>query len=49
LIKAGRTGMDIVNVPVQCIYKEGRESKINPITDMIRFVKMIFKLLKNIN
>ncbi len=44
LIKAGKAGINIVNVPIQCIYKEGRESKINPIKDMIRFFKMIWRL-----
>ncbi len=46
LIKAGRAKMEIVNVPIKCIYQKGRESKINPIKDMIRFFKMIWRLRK---
>ena len=44
LVKAGRAGMKIINCPITCIYKKGRESKINPLPDMIRFFKMLFKL-----
>lgn len=44
LIKAGREGYKIVSVPIKCIYKKGRESKIRPLQDAIRFFKMILKL-----
>lgn len=41
LIKAGRVGFPIVSVPIKCIYKKERESKINPLPDIIRFIKML--------
>ena len=44
LIKAGRKGYKIISVPIKCIYKKERISKIRPIKDIIRFFKMIIKL-----
>lgn len=49
LIKAGRLGYDIKNVPIQCIYDKKRVSKISPIKDTLRFIKMIYRLLTNSN
>jgi len=45
LIKTGRNSQTIVNIPISCIYKKGRESKINPLPDFIRFFKMLFKIM----
>ena len=45
LIKASKAGMKIVSVPIKCIYEKNRTSKIRPIKDMIRFFKMIIRLL----
>lgn len=41
LIKAGRKGYKVVSVPIQCIYKKERDSKISPFKDSIRFIRMI--------
>lgn len=46
LIKAGCKGMKIKSIPIQCIYQKGRKSKIHPIKDTYRFVKLLFKILK---
>jgi len=46
LIKASKMGYKIKNVPIRCIYKPNRISKINPIKDTIRFIKLLFNLLK---
>ena len=42
LIKAGRKGYKIVNVPIKCIYFKGRISKINYLRDLWRFIKLVF-------
>ena len=44
LIKAGKKGYKIVNCPVKCIYNKNRVSKINPIKDTFRFIRLLFKL-----
>jgi glycosyltransferase involved in cell wall biosynthesis len=41
LIKAGRTGMKIKSIDIQCIYDKKRKSKIRPLRDFIKFVKML--------
>ena len=45
LVKASRAGMEIVSVPIKCIYDKNRISKMNYLSDTIRFFKMILKLL----
>lgn len=44
LIKASRLGFKIGSVPIKSVYR-GEVSKINPITDTIRFIKYIRKEL----
>ncbi len=46
LIKASKAGMKIVSVPIKCIYNKNRISKINYLSDTIRFFKMIVKLIR---
>jgi hypothetical protein len=41
LIKVGREGGEIISIPIKCIYHENRKSKIRPIADTIRFVRLI--------
>jgi len=43
LLKAGKAKMEIVNVPIQCIYFKERISKIHPIKDTIRFIKLLWR------
>jgi len=46
LIVAGRAGMEIRNVPVKCVYQQGRGfGKWNIIRDVSKFVKLFFKYL----
>jgi len=44
LIKAGRAGFRIESAPIKTIY-QGQKSRINPITDTIRFFKLLLKAL----
>lgn len=44
LIRAGRMGMRIGEIPVKTVYR-GSASHINPIIDTIRFIRMAFKNL----
>lgn len=44
LVKAARRGMVIREVPVSTIYG-GRRSKINPLRDTCRFVKLVLRLI----
>lgn len=41
LIKAGKNCNIIKSVPIQCIYQKNRRSKIRPLRDFIRFIKML--------
>lgn len=41
LIKAGRAGMKIKSIPVQVIYDKKRRSKIRPLRDLIKFIKLM--------
>ena len=41
LLEAGTCGFKIKNVPIKCIYHKNRISKINPLTDTIRFIKLL--------
>ena len=41
LIKAGRAGMKIKSIPIQVIYDKKRRSKIRPLRDLIRFIKLM--------
>jgi len=46
LIVAGRAGMQIRNVPVKCIYQQGRGfGKWNLRRDVAKFIKLFFKYL----
>lgn len=45
LIKAGRKGYEIVSGNIDCIYFKGRKSKMHPIKDALRFIKLIIRLL----
>ena len=47
LIKAGRAGMKIKSIPIQCIYHKDRKSKIHIIRDGWRFFKLICSSLLN--
>lgn len=42
LIKASRHGSKIKSIPIQCIYKKGRVSKMRPVRDFFRFIKVLF-------
>lgn len=44
LLKAGKKEYKIISVPIKCIYHKGRKSKIRPIKDAIRFLKMLRRL-----
>jgi len=41
LIKASRAGMKIKSIPIQCIYQKNRRSKIRPLRDLFRFIKLM--------
>ncbi len=45
IIKAGRAGKRIVEVPIQTIYGDER-SKINPVRDTIRFIALVIRVLR---
>lgn len=45
LVKASWKGYKIHSRPINCIYFEDRKSKIHPIKDVFRFIKLIIKLL----
>ena len=45
LVKAGRKGYKIVYGNIDCIYFKDRKSKMHPIKDAFRFIKLIIKLL----
>jgi glycosyltransferase involved in cell wall biosynthesis len=47
LIKAGRAGMKIKSIPIQCIYNKKRHSKIRVLRDGCRFLKLILSLKIN--
>jgi glycosyltransferase involved in cell wall biosynthesis len=44
LIKAGRAGLRIESVPIKTIY-QGQKSRINPVIDAIRFIRLLFRAL----
>jgi glycosyltransferase involved in cell wall biosynthesis len=44
LIKAAREGFKIGSIPIKSIY-HGEKSRINPFTDTLRFIKLIFNIL----
>lgn len=44
LIRAARKGFKIGSIPIRSIY-QGMKSQINPFTDTLRFIKLIFNLL----
>jgi glycosyltransferase involved in cell wall biosynthesis len=44
LIKAARAKMTIISIPVKSIYRN-EESKINPVTDTLRFIKFFSRQL----
>ena len=41
IIKAGQAKKKIINIPIKCIYNKNRQSKINPIKDLINFIKIL--------
>ncbi len=43
LIIEGNKGKKIINVPIRCIYNKNRISKINPLSDTIRFIKLLWR------
>lgn len=47
LIKAGQLGCKIKSIPIRCIYFKGRKSKINPIKDIFKFIRMLWRLKIN--
>lgn len=46
LIKAGKKGYKIVNVPIQCIYIKGRNSKMHIPSFILSLIKLYFKLFR---
>ena len=44
LVKAGRKGYRILSRPIDCIYFKDRKSKMHPIKDALKFIKLIIKL-----
>ncbi len=44
LIRAARNGFKIGSIPIKSIYR-GEKSRINPFTDTLRFIKLIFNIL----
>ena len=44
LIKAVWQGFLVRSVPIRSIYFKGGQSKINPFTDSIRFIKFVWQL-----
>ena len=47
LIKVGRKGYKIISGDIDCIYFKDRKSKMHPIKDAFRFVRLIIKILFN--
>ena len=43
LIKASKAGLKIKSLPIHTIYHKDRISKVNPIKDTIRFLKMLWR------
>ena len=43
IIKAARAGFKIESVPIETVYR-GEKSKINPILDTLRFMRLLFKI-----
>jgi glycosyltransferase involved in cell wall biosynthesis len=43
LIEANECGFNIKNVPIHTIYNKNRISKINPLSDTIRFIKLLWR------
>jgi len=44
LLKAGKAKMKIINTSINCIYFKDRISKINPIKDTIKFIKLLWRI-----
>jgi len=40
LIQAGRAGHKLASVPIRTIYREGRHSRIRPLRDTLKFIKL---------
>jgi glycosyltransferase involved in cell wall biosynthesis len=45
LLKAGWADYDIVNIPISTIYHKNFVSHVNPLTDTIKFFRLVFKSL----
>lgn len=43
LIQAGRGGYSILSIPVQTIYEPGRQSRIRPLRDTVRFLRLVWR------
>lgn len=46
LVKASKAQYKIKDVPVKCVYFKDRKSKIRPIADGLRFLRLLYRLLK---
>lgn len=45
LIKAGRAGFKVLEIPITTIYHPDGKSSINPVLDTIRFIKLVIRCL----
>lgn len=43
LLEVGKNKLEIKNVPIHTVYFKGRKSKINLLTDTIRFIKLLLR------
>ncbi len=46
LIKAGKMGYSVKEIPIKTIYQERGSSKIKPIRDTLRFIRLVFRSLR---
>ncbi len=46
IMRAGWNNMKILNVPIKTIYHDDFKSYVNPVTDTIKFFKLVFNSLK---
>ena len=44
LVKASQRGYKIVSIPIKTIYKDKFTSKIKPLKDTLRFIRLVFRL-----
>lgn len=43
LLEAGKHNLKIKNVPIHTVYHKGRKSKISPLSDTLRFIKLLWR------